>query len=421
MKRYLIGLIMMGGVTMAAHAQKSQIRAAENYLGERNLERAKSAIDAAALDASTKDNPRTWYVRGVVYLNLSQPGSEAHQYYKEAASSFKKTVALDPGYEKKDMDNRIYSTAIHFFNSGITLFKGQAYKESAEHFGEVISLNQIGDGKRFASMKSFDTITRQASLYKGYSLYHDNKYEEAFPFLLQAKTDPIVTNPTIYLQLCDIYEERNDQAGLAAVIQEGRKAFPLDKSLLSRELNYYIKAGRSEELITKLESAIVSDPGNAQLVYILAQTYESMANPRDRDGKELPQPANHEALFKKASEAFDKAMQLAPEEPAYPYGIGALYFNKGVLLTQQMNAIPGTSAAEIKKYDALKKEREDWFSKALPYLDQTIRILKPKAGSLSGEDRATYIDAIRAAQEIYARQNNQEKANEMKALFDALH
>jgi hypothetical protein len=85
-----------------------------------------------------------------------------------------------------------------------------------------------------------------------------------------------------------------------------------------------------------------------------------------------------------------------------------------------MNAITGFSAAEVKQHDALKAQRDEWFSKALPHLVKTINLLQPKADELSGEDRATYIDAIRASQEIYARQNNQEKATEMKKLFDSL-
>lgn len=419
MKKQLL-TILLGGLAFTAQAQKAQIRAAERFLSERDLAKAKEAIDAAANDPTTKDNARTWYVRGIVYLNMAHAENDNKQSYKEAGSSFKKVVQIDPGYEKADMDNRIYATAIHFFNNGIAMFKGQAYPEAASHFGEVAELYNLGGGKRFASNKSFDTISKQASLYRAYSLYHDNKYDEAFPLLLAAKNDPVVKSATIYLQLCDIYDAKGDNAALLATIQEGRKEFPNDKAILSRELNYYIKTGKSEDLIQKLEAAIASEPDNAQLVYILAQTYESMANPRDNQGKELPVPANYEELFEKAATNFQRAAIMVPQEAGYAYGLGALYFNRGVLLTHQMNAITGFSAAEVKQHDALKAQRDEWFSKALPHLVKTINLLQPKADELSGEDRATYIDAIRASQEIYARQNNQEKATEMKKLFDSL-
>lgn len=422
MKKYLLTAVIAASMAASAQAQKSQIRAAENFYSERDFMKAKAAIDAATVHESTKENVRTWYIRGVVYLALEQQaGSESPDgYYKIAGTSLRKVVSLQPDYEKKDMDNRLFAAAINYFNRGIFLFKGQAYEHAYAHFGEVVDIYSLGEGKRFAANKSFDTVSRQSALYQAYSAYHDSRYNDAFPLLQQAKSDPVVTSPAVYLQLCDIYEVRSDEAGLLATINEGRKAFPADKSLLNRELNFYIKSGKSAELVKRLEDAIQNEPGNAQLIYIAAQTYESMAHPRDKDGKELPAPENYNVLFEKAEHAYLDAVKAAPEEAGYQYGIGAMYFNRGVLTNEQMNAIAGSSSAELKQYDALKAARDSWFSKALPYLNQTISMLDARATSLSGEDRASYIDAIRAAQVIYAKQNNQEKANELKQKFDAL-
>jgi hypothetical protein len=85
-----------------------------------------------------------------------------------------------------------------------------------------------------------------------------------------------------------------------------------------------------------------------------------------------------------------------------------------------MNAITGTTTAELKKYDGLKLQRDEWFTKALPYLEKTVTALEPNAAALSREDKNTYRDALTAAKEIYAKQNKLDKATEFKKKLEAV-
>jgi hypothetical protein len=86
-----------------------------------------------------------------------------------------------------------------------------------------------------------------------------------------------------------------------------------------------------------------------------------------------------------------------------------------------MNAITGTSADELKKYDGLKAQREEWFNKALPYFEKVVTVYDPQAASLKGEDKNTYMSAIVAAKEIYAKQNKLEKASDYKKKLEAVN
>ncbi|HTM66932.1 MAG TPA: hypothetical protein VL093_11460, partial [Flavipsychrobacter sp.] len=89
------------GLSLAAFAQKSQIRTANNYLGEQNYEKAKAAIEEAVTSDDTKDDPYAWFVRGMVYLTMQQqPANEGKELYNEAGKSFKKAIALQSDYKK---------------------------------------------------------------------------------------------------------------------------------------------------------------------------------------------------------------------------------------------------------------------------------------------------------------------------------
>jgi len=422
MKKFV--LIAAGlGIGVAGFAQKSQIRSAKNYLGEKNYEKAKAAIEEAVTSNDTKDDPYAWLTRGIVYLSMQQePANADKDYYNEAGKSFKKVVALKSDYEKEDVNNKLFAVVLYNFNAGITAYNAQAYDKAIGNFGEIVAIHDLEGGKRFTGKNwtTFDTLTKQAALYQGYSAYYSNKYDEATPILEQLKNDPVVAAPNIYQMLADIYEAKKDEGKLMGTLAEGRKQYPNDKTLVNRELNVFIKSGKSDQLVTKLEDAIKADPGNADLLFTLGIAYDGMANPKDAKGTDLPKPANYAEVFTKAEQAYMNTLKVA-DKADYNYNLGALYFNRAVLVNEQMNAITGTSAADMKKFDGLKAQRDEWFGKALPYLDKTVTLLDPSAATLKNEDKNTYMGALIAAKEIYAKQNKLEKATEYKKKLEAIN
>ncbi|HRO41462.1 MAG TPA: hypothetical protein PL009_01415 [Flavipsychrobacter sp.] len=420
MKKFvLIAACLSIGV--GAFAQKSQIRTAKNYLGEKNYEKAKAAIEEAVNSADTKDDPYAWHVRGTVYLAMQQePANADKDYYNEAGKSLKKVVQLKSDYEKDDVNNKLFAVAIYNYNTALGAFDKRNYEVAYKHFGEVVEIGELENGKRFAKNKTLDTIAHQSALYQGYSAYYANKYDEALTLLLKAKNDPIVKAANIYLMLADVYEAKNDEANLMATLAEGKKEYPNDKTLVNRELNVYIKAGKSDQLVAKLEEAIKTDPTNADLLFTLGIAYDNMANPKDAKGTDLPKPANYADVFAKAEQAYMNTLKVT-DKADYNYNLGALYFNRAVIVNEQMNAITGSSSADIKKYDGLKAQRDEWFDKALPYLEKTVTSLDVQATSLKGEDKNTYMGALVAAKEIYAKQNKLDKATEFKKKLEAVN
>jgi tetratricopeptide (TPR) repeat protein len=331
----------------------------------------------------------------------------------------KKVIALQPDFEKADISNKLYAVAIYNFNDGLTAFKNSNYEKSYQQFGEVADIHNMDAGKRFALNKEFDTVSRQSALYQGYCAYYQKNYDGALPFFEKAKTDPVVANTNVYLMLADIYKQKKDLASQQKVLADGRKAYPQDKAIQNAEINAFILAGKSTELVAKLEDAIKSDGQNPDLLYILGTAYNQMANPKDGD-KDLPKPANFAELFTKAENAYKSALYISPDHLDANYNAGALYYNRAVNVNDKMNGIADSkAAADVKKWEGYKKERDEWFEKAIPYLEKTVAIYDGKTGSISAEDKQTYLSAMISLKQCYGSLNKSDKFMEIKKKIEA--
>src|SRR5262249_18183745 len=91
------------------------------------------------------------------------------------------------------------------------------------------------------------------------------------------------------------------------------------------------------------------------------------------------------------------------------YSLGALYFNKAAVRTQEMNALPEDfSSAGLKKMESMKNEVMGLFDQALPYFQ--------KAESVDHNDMNTLI----ALNEIYARKDDEVVSPEIKKRLDTV-
>lgn len=417
MKKILL-IAVMGSLALPALAQEKNVNSAKDALKlDGDTLKAKEYIEKAIQDPSTKDEAKTWWVRAGIYLAMQSSAKyRSTGPYKEAAASLIKIVEIKPDYQKDDVNMNLLSCAYLYFNEGIEDYNARKFDAAIEQMKQVVAIHDLQGGKRFNN-KSFDTVTAKAKYVMANSAYYGNHYDEAITYINDIKTSPYIQEPVLYMNLSDIYEKQKKNAESIAALEEGRKAFPDDKSLRIAEINYYIKTGQQDVLIKKLEDAVAKEPNNAELQAILGNGYEQLAFPKDATGHDQPKPANYSDYVTKAENAYQKAIDATPDNAAnnqkaiYNYNLGALYFNEATIYNSQMKDL---TTAEQKKYDDLKAKRDALFTKALPYLENTYTALDAKAGSLSSDDKNTYISSMIALQNIYAIQSKLDKAGEMK-------
>ena len=77
--------------------------------------------------------------------------------------------------------------------------------------------------------------------------------------------------------------------------------------------------------------------------------------------------------LKKPLNRYNKAIEANDTYFDAYYNLGALYYNKGVKQIEVANAVP---ASENEKYQEELKKADQWFEKALPYMEKCHE-LKP--------------------------------------------
>ncbi len=418
MKKAIL-IIATLGMSFHGIGQDKYVVSANVALNNKNYDEAKESIDKAMASPETKEKPKALFTKAQVYYTLQSVDKYKSIYpYREVAQSVFKLIEIKPDYEKAVVDQMLLFCAYSYYNDGVKANNEKKFAESAELMKNVVKIHDLEGGKRFeksGKAKEFDTVNAEAYLTMANGTYYNSKFEEAIPLLINAKNNPITKTPNIYELLISAYSNVKNNKEYFATIEEARKYFPEDITLRNYELNYYITAGKQDELVKKLEEAAVKEPDNADIQYNLATTYLGMANPKD--GKK---PANSAELSTKSEEAFQHALKLSPDNAGYNYNFGALYFNQATEFNEQMNAISGSTKAEQDKYDALKVKRDALFVKSLPYFEKSYSVLSGKESELKADDLRFYKSTLSALSVVYARQNKMDKSVEMKKKYDSL-
>lgn len=406
-------------ISFMGMAQKKNVSTAILAMGNEEYEDARKAIDEAVVNESTKDDPKAWFTRGEVYSAMVTKNKiDKAQGLEEVRKSYMKVVELKPDFNKEDINNRLqYNVASAYFNLGIEAYNAKKYTDAVNAFRVPADVHNLDGGKRFAGNKYFDTTAARANLYGAYSAFYGENYDVAEVKLNEIKNNPIVTEANVYLMLLDIAKRKNNDAAVKSVLDEARKAYPNNDNLRREELNYYVKAGKADELTKKLEEGIVAEKDNnikAELYFNLGNAYLGQAFPKGA------KPANYTELVTKAEAAYNSAIAINAEQPEYQYNMAALYYNQATEFNNKMNAIDGNSAADIKKIDGFKAERNAMFSKAIPYMEKTYNLLDKKGAEMTPDDKITYSSAANNMYTIYATLDQQAKVVEWKKKKDAI-
>jgi len=386
-------------------------------LKEGNLDDAKQDIDKAMANPETAEKPKALWVKAQIYDDLQQSDKyKASAPYKEAAQALIKLSEVKPEYEKASVVPKLHNYAINYYNEAIKAFKSDPpkYDETADLMRMVVKICNLNDGKRFEGDKNIDTMRATANRIAANCIYFSGKYDEAIPLLIEVKNNPINKIPSAYTNLIDAYDKTKNTTQELATIQEARAAFPENEQIRNYELNYYITSGKQDEMVKKLEEAAAQKPNDPELQISIATAYSGMANPKA--GKA---PDNRAELIAKAEAAFQKAVTLSPENAEYNYYFGVLYYNEAKLVNDQMNDITGSSAADLKKYDALKVKRDAFFDKALPYIDKAYNSLDAHVSTLKDSEKKVYKGSMQALTQIYAIQSKMDKVEALKKKMDA--
>ena len=258
--------------------------------------------------------------------------------YKDAAVVLHAIYELD----KKDVE-KLYYSANYAVNS-------KDYDLSLKYYQELKALNYTGADMAYYAINketkkedSFNTKAERDIYLKGNS--HEKPRDEKLPS----------KRPEIFKNIALIYVELGKSAEAKAAIKEARIENPEDVALILTEADLFLKEKDMVSYKKLIVEALEKNPNDAILVFNLGVV--------SYNNKELVD----------AEKYYVKAIELDPKYVDAYLNLAILKLDAEKSLIEKMNKL-GTSTAEMKKYDVLKKQREDVYKSAIPYLKKVTEL-----------------------------------------------
>ncbi len=456
MKRISLVLIIALMANMAM-AQGNAVASAYNYLKNGQPQKAMPEIDKASEHEGTKDEAKTWFYKGNIYLQLytfahmtdgivkgvseddvvmrlSQPERKRNfgklengerWYYPYDFTVYFSNGKVDhyefddeesyKSAEKGDVLEVAHQAYLKCIQLDPKFIKFELNPQTAELGLQKISQMYYNDGITKFKAENLDAafsafvkagvikselgdVDSNLVLYTGYVAEKNKDTANVLKYYNEL-ADKGSYNIAVYVTLANMYIGKKDVDAAIASIQKGRKIIPSNQNLLLTEANIYLENDRAIEAEKILLEAAAADPKNANLQYAIGANYDKMVNDTSYN-----QEQQADAMVKGIA-AYKNALELNPDYFDAAYNMGAMLNNRASALIVEASNLP---LKQAKKYDALMKEATDLLLEAKPYLE--------KCHTLQPKDKNTMI----MLKGVYSQTKDYDSFKKIKAEMDAL-
>jgi hypothetical protein len=392
MKKFALFFVLVMSFTIAL-GQKNVRQSASNYLKDGKLDKALEAINQCVLDASTAQDAKAWFIRGNVYLELSNTKDEKFKSLDpdplpKALESYKKSIEFDPKKEYyEDILAKLNWQRNNYYNTAVENYNNKLYKDAMLNFArgaEVMEMANVSDTIALLNAATCASLANEKEASKQY-------------YIKLLKSD--YKSPVAYITLSDIYRQDKDSANALKYVRMGQKEYPNDLRLFLAETNIYLTFNNTPRALNNLKVAMAKDSSNYSVAFALGTIYDNISNDTSRTSAERNQ------AFEDAIKAYSNSIKLNPEYFEGNYNLGALYVNKAASINDEATKLP---LEETAKFDKLKKEADNYLEKALPFLE--------KATELQPDD----VNTLFTLKQIYSRTNKPDKVKSVQEKINAI-
>jgi len=381
-------------ISVATFAQKDQIKAAEKALkGGKSQEAATILMDAESLVAAAPDAEKAQYffVKGNVLLDLANKKIDTDKNLSLAAKAYQELLGVEKSSGKMkysaqattsitDIKYKLINAAIadskvdknaesatklydaylldqkdtiNLYYAASTYVNAKQYTKALELYNDLKKMNYSGKGTSYFAVNKLnsqeDFFTTAAERDRMVKIgTHEKPRTEAIP----SKKGEIYKNIALIL----VQDGKTEEAKKA--VADARKADPTDNSLALTEANLYLETKDFETYKKLIGEILAQNPNDADLTFNLGVINGNAGNKVD------------------AEKYYLKAIEIKPDYINAYINIAALKLEGEKAIIEEMNKL-GTSTKDTKRYDELKKKREDLFKSTIPFLKKGVE-LDPK-------------------------------------------
>lgn len=380
------------------------------------LDEAKAAIEIACNNDLTKNSAKTWQTKAMIYTEymnkdnaMKMINNNAKSQYPDASltayNAYKKALEFaQKKYEKSDAIKGIAEVSNGLRNMGADKYQEKQYGAAYSAFNAVVEGQETLKGAGEKAILA-DTSLNQYTFYAAVCANLAKMTPEA-KVLYEKLYKVKYKDAAVYDGLYNMTYSEDPKKALS-YLEEGRKLFPDETSLLFTEINHYLRINKLDELTGKLKLAIEKEPNNVSLYNTLGNVYDNLALIAQDS---LKNPEKAAEYSKEALGSYEAALKKQPNNADANYSVGAYYYNRAASKTKDLIKLQDDYSKEgTKKYNAVSDEIKALFAQALPYFQ--------KAESFNPNDANTII----ALKEIFAKTNDLEKSNEFKKRLETIN
>ncbi|MFL9829649.1 tetratricopeptide repeat protein [Flavobacterium sp. ARAG 55.4] len=403
-------------LSVATFAQKKELRAAEKAAkGDDMTEvlRILKEAEPVMTNASDEEKAQYLFLKGNAYMALVEKKVDTEVNMSQAANTYKELIAAEKASGKQKYSSQAATSITRIkgmlINSGVAATKENNNIEGAQKLYEAYlldkkdTINLYYAASTYVSGKDYDKAMELYNELK--KLNYSGKATEYLAtskvngeenaFATAAERDKAVKlgtheNPKteqipskrgeIYKNMALILVDQGKIAEAKKAVAEATAANPDDTSLMLTEANLYLQTKDFDKYKQIITEVLAKNPNDAGLVYNLGVISANANNNAD------------------AEKYYKRAIEIKPDYTNAYINLAVLKLQNEKPLIEEMNKL-GTSDKDMKRYDVLKKKREELFKSTLPYLKKAYE-LDPQ-----NEDVVKTLSGVYGALEMTAEKN----------------
>ncbi|MBS7786789.1 hypothetical protein KIH23_05725 [Flavobacterium sp. CYK-55] len=394
-KHFIVASALM--ISLGSFAQKDQIKAAEKALKNENPTEALASLGQAESlisNASEAEKAQYYFVKGNAHKALATKKTEVSKNLSAAAAAYQQVLSIEKAAgkskfteqaqtslaeAKNDLVNaaieagkaKNYSVAADLLYAAYQADKsdmeklyyaasyatnGEQFDRALEYYSELKKLNYSGEGTNYYAKNAVNDQEEFFGNTAAAKTDRDTKvrlklYSEPRDEKVPSKKGEIYKNTALIL----VQQGKTDEAKKA--LTEAKTANPDDTSIMLAEANLYLEL---KDLATYKRLAgelLAKNPNDADLAYNIG-VISSKTDAVEAEGY------------------YKKAIEIDPKYTNAYLNLAILKLDGDKKFVDEMNKL-GNSDKDNKRYEVLKKQRNEMFSSTLPYLEKAYE-LDPK-------------------------------------------